>query len=242
MQRIYADFAYLLHSKPYRDSSALATFFTESNGKVSVVVNGLKSKRSDRRALLQPCRRLLIDYELKSGLSKLTAIDNAPPSVVPDISQFMLYQYVHELLIRLLPEQLPVQPIFEAYQHCLEQLNTTPNTALRFLELALIDYFAGLPELGMTQDTQQTVRAENQYYFYPDEGIYTLAQPYQGKLFSGVHLQAFSHLVHHGMPACTETLAQGAMPVSSYLIRQLLGNKPLKTRTVYKALQAFTGA
>lgn len=240
MQRVHADFAYLLHSKPYRDNSALVYLLTEQNGKISCIVGGMKSKKHNKRALLQPCHRLRIDYELKSGLSKLTDVDTAPPLTVPPITRFMLYQYVNELLLNVLPEQLPVPPIFAAYQQCLSHLDHVPHTALRIVELSLIEHFGGLPELGITQDTQQPPAADSEYYFYPDAGIYALPQPYNGKRFDGSHLQAFWHLLQHGTAQTNETLAQGAMPVSSYLIQQLLGNKPLKTRAVYKALQGFT--
>lgn len=242
MQRIDADFAYLLHSKPYRDNSALTYLLTKQHGKVSCIVSGIKSKRSNKRAFLQPCHRLRINYELKSGLSKLTDIDTAPPLTVPAIAHFMLYQYVHELLVTVLPEQLPVADIFQAYERYLAQLDDTPHTALRLLELAVIEHFGGLPELGMTQDTLLPINSEGDYYFYPDAGVYTSPQAEHGKRLYGANLQAFSHLVHYGTEQYNETLAKGAMPVSNLLIQQLLGGKTLKTRAIYKALQPFTGA
>lgn len=241
MQRIHADFAYLLHSKPYRDNSSLVYLLTRQHGKVSFMVNGMKNKNASKRALLQPCRRLQIDYELKTGLSKLTVIDAALQTAQPAITHFMLYQYVHELLLTVLPAQLPVPEIFAAYEDFLDTLNEMPNTALRFLEFSLIDAFGNLPELRQTQDTQQAINRDESYYFYPDAGVYQLPLPAMGKCFSGVQLQAFSHLYYYGQAVCTETLAQGAMPVSSYLIQQLLGDKPLKTRSIYKALQAYSG-
>lgn len=241
MQRIDTDFAYLLHSKPYRDNSALTYLLTKQNGKVGCIVNGIKSKRSNKRALLQPCHRLQINYELKTGLSKLTGIDIAPPLTVPDIKHFMLYQYINELLMTVLPEHLPVPDIFQAYEQYLVELNDTPHTALRLLELAVIEHFSGLPELSITQDTLQPVNSENDYYFYPDAGVYTTPQTgQQGKYFHGVNLQAFSHLVHYGRKQYSETLAKGALPVSHFLIQQLLGGKTLKTSAVYKALKPYT--
>lgn len=242
MQAIKNDLAYVLHSKPYRDNSALVYLLTQKQGKLSCLVNGLKSRQSNKRAYLQPCRQLLVSYQVKTGLSKLTEIGSGTPSQLPDISSFMLYQYIHELLISLLPEQLPIPEIFQAYEKCLEQLSQQPQTALRALEVVLIEQFSGLPELSRTQDSLQAINREHSYYFYPNEGVYNQPQSYVGKRFSGVHLQAFSYLAKHGFATANETVAQGAQPVSSYLIQLLLNHKPLKTRAVYKALQNFNGA
>lgn len=241
MPSINKDLAYVLHSKPYRDNSALVYLLTQQNGRLTCVVNGLKSKQANKRAYLQPCRQLQVSYQIKPGLSKLTTIDSGKATQPPAISSFMLYQYTHELLLSLLPEQLPIPTVFQAYEKCLAQLSLHPQTALRALEMVLIEHFSGLPELSLTQDSQQAVDRESVYYFYPNEGIYTQPQPYAGKPFNGAHLQAFNYLAKYGFEACNEALAQGAQPVSSYLIQQLLNHKPLKTRAIYKALQSYHG-
>ncbi len=52
--QVDAQAAYVLHSRPYRDTSALVDFFTLEHGKVSAVVKGARNPKSKFRAVLQP--------------------------------------------------------------------------------------------------------------------------------------------------------------------------------------------
>lgn len=239
------DYAYVLHQQPYRDNSALVHLCTKQHGKVSFIVSGLKSKQSTKRALLQPCQRLCISYTLKPNLSRLTEIELSPSVTTPPIQYFMLYQYAHELLLSLLPSQLPVPTIFTHYERFLGLLGESrPHLALRVLELSLIQQFSDIPELTLTQDTHSALSPDGIYYFSPEYGIYDdidhAPNHAHGKNLNGDNLLAFHHLCEHHHETLSETLAQGAQPVTRYLIQQLLGDKSLKTRTIYQDLQQYS--
>ncbi len=246
MRSVDKDTAYFLHQTPYRDNSALVHLFTQANGKVSFIVQGLQAKKNKKKAFLQPCRRLCIDYQLKSQLSKLTAMDFADDnSTTPAISQFMLYQYANELLLTLLPPQLPLPTLFDDYARFLQLLSQSrPHTALRYIELALITLFSGLPAIDYTQDSQTPVQAEQRYYFYAEQGLFRQQQTGSGVALDGAQVLAFQHLakayIDGDCSAISETLAQGAKALTVNLIAQLLGDKTLKTRTVYRALQDYS--
>lgn len=239
--RINNDSAYVLHCSPYRDNSVVAHLFTLQHGKVSYIVNGIKNAKSPKRALLQPCRKLNISYTLKTNLSSIHHLECTDVLMMPAIDSFMLYQYVHEVLLSILPNQLPLMHIFHAYQTFLERLiEQQPHKALRYLEIALIEQFSGLPELNITQDTRQAVIANQAYYFYPEQGVFTHKKPAQGLSINGEHLQAFAHLIQQDPEHISESLAQGAQPLSTYLVKQLLNGKPLKTRQIFKELHRYS--
>lgn len=251
MPLVDKDIAYFLHQTPYRDNSALVHLLTRENGKVSFIVGGLKAKKHGKRAFLQPCRLLQIDYQLKSQLSKLEHIDfmggddNSLRSS-PDISHFLLYQYANELLLTVLPGQLPVPTIFDDYTEFLQLLTQSrPHASLRYIELALITLSAGLPSLTQTQDTALAIQADNRYYFYAERGLFTLAQHGGGAgiQLGGAQIHAFTHIadayIHGHFEQINEDLAQGAKALTACLIQHLLGHKTLKTREVYHDLQAY---
>lgn len=265
--QIDKDLAYLLHCTPYRENSVLAHLLTETHGKVSFVVSGMKSTggkstktssaRLGKRALLQPCRPLLIAYQLKSNLSKLTQLEAVPNHAVPDIRHFMLYQYIHELLLTALPSQLPVAEIFTAYQNSLQQLcQQRVHRALRTIEIALIDAFSSVPDLFVTQDSQQAVATHGTYFLHPEQGVFSNPPFEKTRPVSGDHLLAFAHLYQQDTIPSTsqavvtdsasqqteetqETLARGAQAISSVFIAQLLNGKQLKTRNIYRDLQTM---
>ncbi|PID62840.1 MAG: DNA repair protein RecO [Gammaproteobacteria bacterium] len=248
MSRIDQDSAYFLHQTPYRDNSAIVHLLSRQHGKLSFIVSGLKAKKNAKRPFLQPCRRLVIDYQLRTGLCKLLDIDFASASraqSVPPIEQFMLYQYANELLLTVLPEQLPVTSLFDDYTQFLQYLaGGRTHLALRHIELALLILFSGLPNLNHTEDSRQAVDADKHYYLYPERGLFVHPQNEAGGIaLDGTQIQAFQHLVHGYVNAdsdhLSETLAQGGKAISSALIQPLLNGKTLKTRVVYRALQEF---
>lgn len=254
MSRIEQDCAYFLHQTPYRDNSALVHLLTHQHGKISFIVSGLKAKKNAKRPFLQPCRQLTISYQLKSGLSKLEQIDFAQVTQAtqvhqaPSIAQFMFYQYANELLLTILPPQLPTPILFDNYQRFLRLLaDNRPHTALRYIELSLINAFGGLPSVTHTEDTQQPPEADKFYWFSPEHGLFASAPLTAGSengiTLDGAQIQAFHHVANnylHIQDTMSETLAQGAKALTTCLIQQLLNGKKLKTRSVYQALQQYS--
>lgn len=249
MSATIQDRAYFLHQTPYRDNSALVHLLTHEHGKVSFIVSGLKAKRNAKRPYLQPCRLLSVHYQLKANLSKLIEIDFADDGAAlrtPAIAQFMLYQYANELLLTVLPAQLPAPALFSDYQQFLQLLaENKPHAALRHIELSLIILFSGLPDVGTTEDTRQAILQDQRYWFYPERGLFSLKQAdgHDGIAIDGAQVQAFQHCVeaylHEQSQAINETVAQGAKILSGSLIRQLLNGKVLKTRAVYQELNSY---
>ncbi len=246
--KVIKDSAYFLHSKPFRESSVIAQLLTSSHGLVSFLVSNTRPKKSltkstSKSALLQPCQPLSIDYQLKNNLSKLIHIEGLRKYPTLDNEYFMLYQYIHELLLTLLPSHLTLPNIFSTYEECLLLFRENrPNHALRTMEIALIEHFSGLPFLQNTLDSDLPIQA-NKYYFYKlEQGLYiNPPQDYSAK-FQGQQLLAFSHLCNTKLDDnknINEVLAKGAQAVSTFFITQLLNGKTLKTRNIYRELQNF---
>lgn len=247
MSIIEKDKAYFLHQAPYRDNSALVQLFTQKNGKVSFIINGITSKKNTKKAFLQPCRELTISYQLKPGLSKLTSIEfSQQPRKVPSIEQFMFYQYANELLLSILPQQLASPSLFTDYQECINRLaHQQPHNALRHIELALIILFSGIPTLNATEDSKNAVDSTKEYWFDCENGLFEFPQNITTSCIkvSGDNIRAFALLTDYYIQNTTtsvdETIAQGAKSISTVLINQLLNGKELKTRKVFKALRGY---
>lgn len=258
--QIFRDKAFLLHLVPYRDNSVLAHLLTQKNGKVSFVVGGMKSKKSNKRAVLQSYRQLQVDYTLKPGLSALKQL-SATTSLQPDTGYFMHCQYIHELLITLLPSQLSLPTVFAAYKTCLQQLMAArPQFALRHVEVALLSQFAALPNLTHCCDTQQALDGKKRYRL-TEQGIYEVGTtPHQATytVFEGDQILAFLQLLRlsEGLGGANdnsdridvniannpewEVLASAALPACRFFISLLLNGRQLKTKVIYRDLQQMT--
>ena len=259
MIRVDKDRAYLLQSKPFREGSLLAYLLTQQHGKINFIVTGAKSsksgksKKTSRFALLQPCRPVCLSYQLREKLSKIEEIEPIQPHNIPSINHFMLCQYGQELLLKLLPEQHPAINIFSAYEDFLMLLcHQQPFFALRLLELAIIDFFDGISGLYHSPYLQNQVDPESIYSLDKTVGISDILNKNSIKI-SGEQLNAFNYLAifyqhrlqsaklnYQSLKAVTvETLAQAAQPISAFFIARLLGHKKLKTRNIYRELQAM---
>lgn len=245
--KVHQDRAYFLHSRPFRENSLIAQLLTESHGLVNFLISGIKPKQktgASKGALLQPCHTLCIDYQLKDNLSKLThleRIDFHPPL---GYENFMLYQYTHEILLYLLPNQLPLPTVFQAYETCLRLFRQEqPNCALRHIEIALIEHFCGFPYLQYALDMPNiAIIAEQNYFYVADQGLYQNKPNQYATQFTGDQILAFNHFLNKQLTkskTTDEILAKGAQAVSTFFITQLLNGKPLKTRNIYRDLQHF---
>lgn len=133
---------WLLHSRPYRDSSLLLDFFTKQEGRVGAVARGVRTtKAGNRRSLLQPFTPLQI---LLSGRGELRTLSQVEPLGVamPLTGERLLSGlYLNELLVRLLPQHECEEFLFDEYDCLLRQLALTAEleASLRRFELSLLE-------------------------------------------------------------------------------------------------------
>lgn len=153
---IHSQPAFLLHSRPFRDSSLLADFLTRDHGRISAIARGVRSSKSKTRALLQAFIPLQINLSGKSELKTLTQVEAL--GSMPPLKQKSLFaaMYMNELLVRLLHNQDGDAELFSLYEKCLHSLAYTQDIEplLRNFELDLLELlgygidFSHLYELG----------------------------------------------------------------------------------------------
>jgi len=153
--RIAAERAFVLHARPWRETSLLVELLTASHGRVGAVARGVQgAKQQARRAALQPWQG--IEFDAAAGgelwtLARWEAVDAAPRYVgAAALAGF----YVHELLLRLLPRQDAVPEVFERYAALRGELTALEPLAwcLRRFERDLLEALGlGLP-WGETAD------------------------------------------------------------------------------------------
>jgi DNA repair protein RecO (recombination protein O) len=155
--------AFVLHSRPYRETSALITFFTDFHGKVTAVVRGVRKARSPIAGLLTPFFELLVALRGKGELLNLQMVENAGVSGASlGLRGNALFAglYVNELLARLLHYHDPHPRLFQYYRSMLTQLQECAASefalcsALRIFEKNL------LQEVGYGLQLHRTVMDE----------------------------------------------------------------------------------
>ncbi len=109
--------AYLLHRRPFRDSSQLVELFTAEHGRLSLVARGVhrKARGGSTGAMLQPFVPLLVSFSGRGELKTLTHTEVAGrPQRLSGATLFSGF-YLNELLVRLLHRYDPHPPLFASY-------------------------------------------------------------------------------------------------------------------------------
>lgn len=232
--------AYVLHTRPYRDTSLLLDLLTPELGRVGAVAKSVRQGKSRRRPLLNPFTPVLVSLQGKSGLKTLTAVEANGPS--HHLVGTALYSgfYVNELLVRLLGEQDPNPDIFEDYRWVLQALASngadpagSPEPLLRQFEWRLLESLGYGISFTREADTGEPIDPQSLYRFDPEAGFiptYSSRDPiHTPQLFSGADLQACARADFSD----PQVLAN-AKRLSRMMLQPLLGNKPLKSRELFR--------
>ena len=121
--RIEQQPAYVLHSRPYRETSLLLECLTRDHGWLGVVARGVRRERARlQRAQLEPFQLLALDWMQRGELATLQSAEGvgAPLRLVGDAGLAGLY--LNELAVRLTGRQDPLPELFDAYARTLPRL------------------------------------------------------------------------------------------------------------------------
>lgn len=134
--------AFVLHTRPWRESSLLIELLSRDHGRVGVIARGVRGpKRQPLRAALQPLQAITIDYVQRGELAQLRHAEasGAAPRLGGDA--LMAAFYLNELLLRLLPRDDPSPGVHARYGDTLAALAGAAPVAwtLRRFERDLLD-------------------------------------------------------------------------------------------------------
>lgn len=223
--------AFVLHSRPYSETSLLIDFFTEGEGKIRLLAKGARRNRSPLRGCLQPFTPLLIRWSGKGEIKTLISAD--PVSLALPLSGTVLYSglYLNELTARVIEFGTPYSALFFDYLQCLQILagsERTPESALRQFELALLSYLGyGVDFLHCAGSGEPVIDAMT--YRYREEKGFIGSLVIDQLTFTGKQLKA---LAEREFPDA-DTL-KAAKRFTRIALKPYLGGKPLKSRELFR--------
>lgn len=224
--------AYILHTRPYRDTSLLVDLLTPDFGRVTAVARGVRKTKTPKRQLLNPFSRLLVCWQGKTDMKLLTSFEADNHFLTLKGHHLYSAFYLNELLVRLLPEMDKHNGLFYAYEQCLDALHLEVDLEplLRGFEFRLLE------ELGYALDFTADVRnncainASGFYECHIQEGFYAASPNIpETSLFKGECLLA---MAAGNYSSLTTRLA--AKQLTRRMLRPLLGGKPLYSRELFK--------
>jgi DNA repair protein RecO (recombination protein O) len=219
--------AFVLHSRPWRETSRIVETLTRDHGRVAVVARGLGgAKKHAQRASLQPLQAVRLDYLPRGELARLLQVEaiDAAPQLVGDA--LLAAFYVNELLLRLCPRQEPQPQLYARYGELRHELAGPGPLAwtLRRFERDLLDALGvGLP-WGCTADGEP-LDPLARYRVDPEVGPL-----HAGAGREGIEGAALLALAQDTLPDAV--LLAALRPMLRHVLTAQLGAQPLRSWTL----------
>ena len=233
--------AYVLHSRPYRDTSAIIELFTPEYGRLSAVARGVRrqSRRRSSSARTQPFSPLLVSFSGRAELKTLVASESAGQPHVLAGNGLFSGLYLNELLVRLLHRHDPHPELFAFYAATLERLASGEalEPVLREFELQLLDDLGYSVDFTVDAHSGLEVRKDCLYVYQTELGlVHSPRRPDNGKpAYSGADLKQIAGGDYSGAGATT----------AKRLLREVLaghlGGEPLRSRQLFRSARSGEG-
>lgn len=236
--------AYCLHSRPYRETSAIVQLFTCEAGRISAIARGIKTAGRLRRhssATLQLFTPLQVTWSGSGELKTLGSMELEGAVCFLEGKALFAGLYLNELLNALLLGQQEQRELYQAYEHTLQHLAEPASLAPMNLELVLRRFERFLLEqLGYgiafdVVDEQGThggaLRAAHTYRYAPESGfveVETASAGDRNHIFSGEHLCRIA-----ADELDSPEVLRAAKQLMRLALAAALGNKTLNSRHLF---------
>jgi DNA repair protein RecO (recombination protein O) len=231
VDRVSGERAFVLHRRPYRESSAIVDLLSEQHGRVAVVVRGMQRRRSPLAAMCQPMQCLRVDWRGRSELKTLVQAERIGFHVALDGVRLYSLLYGNELLMRCLPPNDPCPGLFHAYYRLLQALagSGDPEPGLRRFELDLLEELGYALELDRLGTTQASLDPDGRYRLQADLGVVAVADTDPEAVYAGATLMA----IQRGDFSDPLT-RRAAKRLLREALRPLVGERPLFSRELFR--------
>jgi len=234
--------AFLLHRRPFRDTSQILDFLTPEHGRISLIAKGVrrKARGGSLGAVLQPFTPLLVSFTGRSDMKTLTAVERVGTAMPLQGERLFSALYVNELLIKLLQRHDPHTPLLAHYAQTLDALssNSAVGVSLRTFEFSLLDALGYEINPALDASSGEPVDPDRWYRLQDELGLvlsHELPHP-DLSLFSGADLLRIAR-GDYG-----DSAGLAAKRLSREALSVQLGGQPLRSRELFAPQRRDQGA
>jgi DNA repair protein RecO (recombination protein O) len=165
---------YILHHRPYRDTSRILEVLLRDHGRLTLFARGVRGAKPRFGGVLQPFDLLLLSFQQGRGeAGQLTGAESAQSAAPLPAGRLMAGFYLNELLLKLTARQDPMVEVFEDYRGALAGLRAGGRIegVLRVFEKRLLEAVGYGVDLTTEAGTGKAVEAQGFYRFRASEGL-----------------------------------------------------------------------
>jgi DNA repair protein RecO (recombination protein O) len=226
---------YVLHQRPYRNTSQLVECLTAEHGRIGLVAQGSRGGRRGQRALLQPFVPLRLSWVRRGELGRLTDVEALGDGYALSGGRLLGAYYINELALRLCARGDANEEVFSCYSRCLADLAAGARLArtLRLFELRFLRALGYGIELVRDIETGEPLKPEFRYRFELEVGPTADDRVAEQEGYWG------RELISLGTEALEdEESLRAARRLLARVLKTYLGERPLKSRAVLKDIVA----
>lgn len=234
MSRTVLQSCWVLHSRPYRETSVLLDLLSEEEGRVRCVMRGVRGEgRRARqwRGVTQPFVPLQGSWAGRHELGTVRQLE--VDGVAHPLHGKALYcgLYVNELLSRVLYPGEPVSGLLPLYAGLLAGLSCGDEQQfepqLRCFELDLLGLLGLCPDFTADAVSHAPVQPDQPYRYLPDSGFVAVVNGDPGVPGAVLLAMARREFVE-------PVVRRSAKRLTRLLLGPLLGDKPLASRALFE--------
>jgi DNA repair protein RecO (recombination protein O) len=250
--RVYGEPAFVLHHRPYSETSLILDALTPSHGRVGLLAKGARRPSSPWRGLLKPFQALIVGWTGRGDMPIVIQAEASGRNLAAHGSALYCGFYLNELLIRLLHRHDPHEELFDYYRSTLEALHETSvrartdaeatarreETVLRLFEKRLLAEIGYGLVLDRDIGSGAPLDAQTDYDYRLDRGPVRLAGGELGPRIEGVKVRGSSLLALAAENLSEPETLRDAKRLMRALLNEHLGGRPLHTRDFFRRVVA----
>jgi DNA repair protein RecO (recombination protein O) len=232
VRRIHLAPAYILHHRPYRDTSRILEVITRDHGRLSLFARGVRGPKARLASVLQPFQLLLLSWSGRGEAAQLTGAESADHHPPMPAACLMASFYLNELLMKLTTRHDPLPVLFDDYHATVEGLRqgVLLEPSLRIFEKRLLDTLGYGLDLATQAQTGKPIEPDEYYHFRPAQGLFPTVAAAAGALSGRSLISLAGEQLQSGRDL------EDARRLLQAALAQCLEGRELSTRVVAKAV------
>lgn len=171
-QRVANERAFVLHTRPWKETSLILELLTRRHGRIAAVAKGARRPHSQLRSLLLPFQPVLVTWSGKSEVRLVHSVEWV--GGIPQLGGIALLCgfYLNELLVAALARDDAHEHLFDAYFNALRELagSSFQTGILRQFELTLLAELGYGLLLHAEADGVTPLLDDGRYRYLPERG------------------------------------------------------------------------
>jgi len=223
---------YLLHHRPWRDTSRILEVLTREHGRFTLFARAVRGPGAKLAPVLQPFQPLLLSWSGRGEAPTLTGAERAEQCAPLPPACLLAAFYLNELLIRLTTRHDPHPELFDHYHEALARLRAGAplEPVLRIFEKRLLQGLGYGLDLTTEARSGKRIEADGYYHFRAGKGL-TPSRAGAGSALAGRSLLDLA-----GESLTGARALEDARRVLQAALAACLEGRPLATRGVARTV------